>query len=46
MSKEWAINSINIRKSTKERLNKIGKMTYDEIIVKLLDFWDDNHEQD
>ena len=42
--KEWANQSINVRRSTKERLNKFGKMTYDEIIVKLLNFWDDNHE--
>ena len=44
MNKEWANQSINVRHSTKERLNKFGKMTYDEIITELLDFLDDNHE--
>jgi len=46
MNKEWATHSLNVRKSTKERLDKFGKMTYDEIIVLLINFWDDQHAKD
>jgi len=44
MKKEWATHSINIRKSTKKRLDNIGKKndTYDRLITFLLDFYDEN----
>jgi hypothetical protein len=44
MMNEWATQSINVRRSTKKRLDKMGKMTYDAMIIKLLDFWDEKHQ--
>ena len=38
--------TVQILGSTKERLDAIGKKTdsYDDIIKKLLDFWDENQD--
>lgn len=45
--KEWANKSINITHTSKNRLDKhiSGQdRTYEKVIRKLLDFWDDQHE--
>jgi hypothetical protein len=38
--KETATENIKLKPSTKRRLNALGKMTYDEIVVFLLDFYE------
>jgi len=42
---EWANKSINVKPSTKERLDMFisaKERTYDKVIQKLLDFYDEN----
>ena len=42
VEKEWANVRVNVRRSTKERLNKLGNAndTMDSIITKLLDAYE------
>ena len=45
--KEWATNSISVRRNTKNRLKDLGRKddTYDDLIILLLDYWDKNHKK-
>lgn len=44
--KEWSTNTVNIHKSTKNRLKELGKKddTYNDIIRRLIDHWHKTHK--
>lgn len=45
--KPWGYNRtmINIKNSTKKELEEIGNMrdSFDDVVKKLIDFWNENH---
>ena len=45
--KKWGVDRtmINIKRSTKSELEKIGNMldSFDDVIAKLIQFWNENH---
>ena len=47
VKKKWGVDRtmINIKRSTKSELEKIGRMrdSFDDVIVKLVNFWNENH---
>ena len=47
MKKKWGADRtmINIKRSTKSELEKIGSMrdSFDDAVMKLIQFWNENH---
>ena len=47
MKKKWGADRtmINIKRSTKSELEKIGSMrdSFDTVVMKLVKFWNENH---
>ena len=47
-TKPWIADRtmISIKRSTKEKLEKIGHMkdTYDDVLLRLIDFWNEHHK--